>query len=103
MQMLEQFPTRGFQSSVDPRPHFGLGASTQIDSLVVIWPDRRTQVLTNVTVDRAITLSQQDASPRPLPSVPPMPPVPPFSAVTGRVAIDLTHRENRFYDFHCAP
>ena len=100
MQMLEQFPTRGFQSSVDPRLHFGLGASTQIDSLVVIWPDRRTQVLTNVTVDRAITLSQQDATPRPLPSVPP---VPPFSDVTDRVAIDFTHRENRFYDFHREP
>ncbi|MGH7429039.1 MAG: CRTAC1 family protein, partial [Candidatus Methylomirabilaceae bacterium] len=27
-QMLEQMPTRGFQSSVDPRLHFGLGGST---------------------------------------------------------------------------
>src|SRR5437773_2498001 len=100
MQMLEQFPTRGFQSSVDPRLHFGLGASTQIDSLVVIWPDRRTQVLTNVTVDRGVTLSQQDATPRPLPSVTP---VPLFSDVTDRVAIDFKHRENRFYDFHREP
>src|SRR5207247_4873633 len=94
---------RGFQSSVDPRLHFGLGPSTQIESLVVIWPDRRTQVLTNVMVDRAITLSQQHATPRPLPSVPPLPPVPPFSDVTDRVAIDFTHRENRFYDFHREP
>src|SRR5439155_27231519 len=51
MQMLEQMPTRGFQSSVDPRLHFGLGECAQIDSLIVIWPDRRTQVLTHVTVD----------------------------------------------------
>src|SRR5207244_10325002 len=60
-QLLEQMPTRGFQSSVDPRLHFGLGSSTKIDSLTVIWPDRRSQVLTGVAVDRALTLSQRDA------------------------------------------
>ena len=35
-QLLEQMPTRGFQSSVDPRLHFGLGTSNEIDSLIVI-------------------------------------------------------------------
>jgi len=55
-QLLEQMPTRGFESSVDPRLHFGLGRSTEIDSLTVIWPDRRYQVLTNVTADRTLTL-----------------------------------------------
>src|SRR5260370_10302048 len=64
MQLLEQMPTRGFQSSVDPRLHFGLGASTQIESLSVIWPDRRFQVLANVAVDRLLTLSQTDATGR---------------------------------------
>jgi hypothetical protein len=60
-QSLEQSLTRGFQSSVDPRLHFGLGASTQVDSLVVVWPDRRTQVLTNVAANRTITLTQDSA------------------------------------------
>src|SRR5207237_5069633 len=59
--MLEQMPTRGFQSSVDPRLHFGLGEAAQIDSLIVIWPDRRIQVLTDLALDRTLTLSQQDA------------------------------------------
>src|SRR6184192_3579970 len=62
VQMLEQFLTRGFQSSVDPRLHFGLGSAEQIDSLTVIWPDRRRQVLTRVAVDRTLRLSQQDAT-----------------------------------------
>src|SRR5438093_6328049 len=61
VQMLEQSPTRGFQSSVDSRLHFGLGLSQQIDSLTVIWPDRRFQVLTNLTVDRTLTLSPQES------------------------------------------
>src|SRR5438876_8804975 len=100
-------PTRGFQSSVDPRLHFGLGGSTTIDSLRVIWPDRRSQTLTNVAVDRTLTLSQQDAAGKgrqgrqgrqsdstgePL-----------FEDVTEGLGIDFTHQENRFYDFHREP
>jgi len=106
-QLLEQMPTRGFQSSVDPRLHFGLGGSTTIDSLRVIWPDRRSQTLTNVAVDRTLTLSQQDAGGKgrqgrqgrqsdstgePL-----------FEDVTAGLGIDFTHQENRFYDFHREP
>src|SRR5438034_8561200 len=106
-QLLEQMPTRGFQSSVDPRLHFGLGGSTTIDSLRVIWPDRRSQTLTNVAVDRTLTLSQQDAGGKrrqgrqgrqsdstgePL-----------FEDMTAGLGIDFTHQENRFYDFHREP
>src|SRR5207245_7347661 len=61
-QLVEQMPTRGFQSSVDPRLHFGLGKASRVDSVVVIWPDRRSQVLTDVPVDRTLTLSQADAA-----------------------------------------
>src|SRR5436190_5493566 len=60
-QLVEVMPTRGFESSVDPRAHFGLGATSRVDSLTVIWPDRRSQVLENVAADRIITLSQSDA------------------------------------------
>jgi hypothetical protein len=60
-QLVEVMPTRGFQSAVDPRAHFGLGAASRVDSLIVVWPDRRSQVLTNVPADRTITLVQTDA------------------------------------------
>jgi hypothetical protein len=111
VQMLEQFPTRGFQSSVDPRLHFGLGAATQVDSLIVIWPDRRRQVLTDVAVDRTLTLSQEDATGRSPglrsgsvghPATPP-PPVPSFTDVTDRLGIDFKHQENAFFDYHREP
>src|SRR3989449_8755308 len=97
-----QMPTRGFQSSVDPRLHFGLGSSKQIDSLTVIWPDRRFQVLTNVAVNRTVTLSQHDArgryafrrdsAERPL-----------FEDATARLAVDVKHLENSFYDYNRQP
>src|SRR5439155_12227779 len=99
-QMLEQVPTRGFHSSADPRLHFGLGTSNEIDSLIVIWPDRRFQVLTHVAADRAIALSQQDATAL-TPSPQPLAPV--FADVTERVAVDFKHQENSFYDYNIQP
>lgn len=60
-QFLEQSPTRGFQSSVDQRLHFGLGRDSMIDSLIVIWPDRKFQIMTQVPANRRLTLSQRDA------------------------------------------
>ncbi|MGI8496749.1 MAG: VCBS repeat-containing protein [Gemmatimonadaceae bacterium] len=101
-QMLEQIPTRGFQSSVDPRLHFGLGSLRQIDSLVVVWPDRRFQVLTNVTTDRTITLVQDSAGGKydqpPRSSPPPL-----FRDVTDTLRLDYRHAENDFNDLDREP
>ena len=44
--------TRGFQSSVEPRLHFGFGSANKIDSMLVVWPDQRYQVLKNVVMNR---------------------------------------------------
>src|SRR5207253_11157059 len=94
-QMLEQVPRRGFESSVGPRLHFGLGRSTKSDSLTVVWPDRRYQILINVPADRFLTLSQTAASghyvnPRGNPATPL------FADVTARVGVDFKHNENDF-------
>jgi len=101
MQLFEQMPTRGFQSSVDPRLHIGLGASSRLDSLVVIWPDRRWQTLHNVAVDQTLTVSQDDAggrfpyrgqSPDPL-----------FVDATSRLGAGWKHEENTFFDYSREP
>ena len=54
--------TRGFESSVDPIMHFGLGDITNIDSLRVIWPDRKTQKLEYLPVDTLLTLKQSESN-----------------------------------------
>lgn len=101
-QMLEQIPTRGFQSSVDPRLHFGLGPSEEIDSLTVIWPDHRYQMLTNVSADQMLTLSQEDASGRYVyrnaSDASPL-----FTDVTDSLAVDFKHEENAFFDYNREP
>ena len=109
-QLLEQEPTRGFLSSVEPRLHFGLGQSTKIDSLIVIWPDRRFQILTNVSVNRALVLSQSEASGKY--AYPPGPssraaaattPAGFFTDVTANLGVNFKHEENTFFDYNREP
>jgi len=97
-QLVEQMPTRGFQSSVDPRVHFGLGGSSAIDSLRVIWPDGRMQRLGPIAGDRAIRLVQRDAVERATRREP-APAAPLFTDATARLGAELRHVENTFSDF----
>jgi len=62
-QYVTQTPYRGYMSSMDDRVHFGLGDAMRVDTLEIVWPDQRRQVLLNVAVDRLITLRQSDAAP----------------------------------------
>jgi hypothetical protein len=60
-QYLEQMPTRGYESSVSPVMHFGLGNATIIDSIRVIWQRGKTQLVNKVKVNQVITLYEKDA------------------------------------------
>ncbi|WP_232835137.1 VCBS repeat-containing protein [Pleomorphovibrio marinus] len=61
-QFLEQQPSRGFQSSVSPRLHFGLGKNAEVDSLKVTWPSGRTQWVRGISADRVIALEEKEAN-----------------------------------------
>ena len=100
-QLVEAMPTRGFQSSVDPVLHVGLGTATRIDSLTVVWPDRRTQVLTGIGVDTTITLSHANALNRPSARPPVRPSL--FTDIASQLGITYSHRENTFFDFSREP
>jgi hypothetical protein len=102
-QLLEQMPTRGFQSSVDPTLHFGLGASPEVDSLAVIWPDRRYQVLARVTADRTLTLSQDSAAGRYDERRGAVPPSAPRVATLTPAGLTYTHQEHPFWDYDREP
>ncbi len=53
--------SRGFQSSVEPLLHFGLGTVAQLDSLQVIWPDGNRHVLYSVAANQRLVLNYQDS------------------------------------------
>ncbi len=98
----EQMTARGWMSSVDPRLHFGLGQADTVDSLYVIWPDRRFQVLTDVRADSTIVLNQNDASGSyhytPLYRTEAL-----FEDVTHTMELGYRHKETQYYDYNREP
>ena len=61
-QYIYHSPYRGYMSTMDDRAHFGLGRVKRVDSLEVIWPDGRYQLLTGLDVDRPLVVKQADAT-----------------------------------------
>ncbi len=61
-QFAEQMPGRGFQSSVSPVVHFGLGNSAVVDSLRVIWLSGKMQTLTKIAANKTIELTEKNAA-----------------------------------------
>jgi len=60
-QMQELTLSRGFQSSVAPEMHFGLGKKQTIDEVKVIWPDNKEQILKDVSSNQEIIFNYQEA------------------------------------------
>ncbi len=57
----EQVPMKGFQSSVDPRIHLGLGEAS-LDSLVIRWPNGRRSFIAGPLRNQSLTLLQSEAT-----------------------------------------
>ncbi|MCW5515071.1 VCBS repeat-containing protein [Muriicola sp. Z0-33] len=60
--MQELVPFRGFQSSMDYIMTIGLGEYQKVDSIRIIWPDDRTQKLTDVAVNQLLEFKISDAT-----------------------------------------
>lgn len=98
----ELMPTRGYQSSVDPRLHLGLGSIRQLDKLTIVWPDGRFETRSQVAADQRLVFRQQDAGGkfdydtfrRGREALPWTSPVPNAAGINGK------HLENTFFDFN---
>lgn len=62
MQYQQLMLTRGFQSSVESRLHFGLGSVSVCDSILIVWPNQQYQVLKNIAAGKPLTVYQKNAS-----------------------------------------
>lgn len=54
--------SRGFQSSVDPRLHFGLGDSDKIEQIKITWPDGKVQEIKDIDANQFLDIFYTDAS-----------------------------------------
>jgi enediyne biosynthesis protein E4 len=100
MQYQQLMLTRGFESSSDTRLHFGLDSVSTIDSMLIVWPDQKFQVIKNIPANKQINVLQKDAS-----GVfsytaffPPKQQV--FEDISQKVNCKWTHKENDFVDFN---
>jgi hypothetical protein len=94
----ELVPMRGFKSCVDHRLHFGLGASTLVDSLKVFWPDGTCSTLLSVEASQFIELHQEDAQPcSPLRQEAR---TYTFTETATPAGLSFSHVENNFSDFN---
>jgi hypothetical protein len=62
MQYLEQMPTHGYQSTVSPVLHFGLGKDKQVDSLRITWQSGKSQIIQKVKANEQLVLNEKDAT-----------------------------------------
>jgi enediyne biosynthesis protein E4 len=101
-QVLQNFPSRGFQSSVEPHLNFGLGNVQNLERLEILWPDKKVQILENVPVNQSIVVDYDNAS---VPEAkaqeedsgsPKL-----FRNVTAEVGLqNAVHKENVYNDFN---
>ena len=99
VQTLEQMPSRGFQSSVDPVLHFGLGDQNRIDSLVVIWPGGNYEIIRQPRADTLLTVYRKNALSLYLNESEKTNPL--FTNVTSAVVKgNIRHVENDYNDFY---
>ncbi|MCW3108750.1 MAG: hypothetical protein JWQ09_3256, partial [Segetibacter sp.] len=54
----EVYPSRGFQSSMDYKQIIGLGNIKQVDSMIVIWPDRSFSKYEHPSINKVHVLEQ---------------------------------------------
>ncbi|MGI4020327.1 MAG: VCBS repeat-containing protein [Janthinobacterium lividum] len=99
-QVYENTPYRGYLSSIQNMAHFGLGKITQIDSIVIKWPDNKKQILYNVKADQVLNVNFSAAKEafvwqQPLINTKSL-----FKEITAATGIDYIHKEYDFIDFN---
>lgn len=95
-QVREAYRSRGYLSSVEPIPHFGVGQATVIDSVRVIWSDGAEQVVRNVAANQVFTFNQSEATaaaPNNKSQTPTL-----FTEITADNGLRFNHRENTKWD-----
>ncbi len=92
--------TRGFQSSSDTRLHFGLDSTSVVDSILIVWPDQKYEVLKNVEANKQISVQQKNASGTFI-YADHFKPAPLFlNDVSDSIKIPWQHKEDNFFDYN---
>lgn len=101
----ENFPVRGYQSNVQIGLNVGIGDTSTIDSVLVIWPDHKYEKLNSIDYNSTIEVSYKEG----LNKIEfqhlklPRKKLLEFSDITEQSGIDFRHIENQFVEFKREP
>lgn len=90
--------SKGYQSSVPPILHFGVGNFKKIDAIEVKWPNGCVDVYSNITVNKLVTFTQKQNCSRQLFPEKKEPLLKSIKVENPR-GLDYVHKENDFDDF----
>ncbi len=99
-QLYENSPCRGYLSSVQDIAHFGLGKTSQIDSLVVIWPGGKKESIINVRSNQLLRVDIKNAVVKIKESSQLLATNNIFTNVTAAMNVTFVHQQNDFVDFN---
>ena len=99
-QIQEMNLTRGYQSSMEPIIHFGLGNETKVTSVNIAWLDGNEQVLTDLDVNQVLELDHVNSAPK---NVEINNIETTFRDITENAKIDFTHKEDLYNDYLYEP
>ncbi len=97
-QVLQNFTSRGFESSVEPSLIFGLGNTDKIDSMKVQWNEERQQTIRNIKTNSEILVKFSESTLTRNPNKSLTDPL--FNQVTSDLGLNnADHHENLYNDF----
>ncbi len=99
IQYKEMYTARGFQASSEPLIHFGYGRETNVDSVIVVWPNGMTQHLGATKTNQTVVIAYAEESvSRFQPRKPETNPI--FERIDpGTIGLDFEHKEDQYTDF----
>ncbi|MES2648775.1 MAG: VCBS repeat-containing protein [Bacteroidota bacterium] len=96
-QLIEQQLVKGYYSSVDAEPIFGLGKMDRVDSLIVTWPDGKKQSILQPATDTTLVVDYRNASSNKVVSARQAPLL--FETFEGNDFTSFVHTEYEVNDF----
>jgi len=100
MQYQQLMAVRGFMSSSSYQLHFGLDTIRNVDSLLIVWPNQKYQVIKNPTINKNLVVNKGDAQsdfiynnffPNKKEAM---------EDITAQVKCNWSHKENDFLDYN---
>jgi len=96
-QYFQQKTVRGYLSCNEPTVHFGVGQTSRIDSVVIIWPDGKESLLKDVSTNQVVKADYKTAevNHHPMPTVHQL-----FDEATNQVLSQpFVHKENVYDEY----